>query len=147
MYFLQWYQYPNSNEIRWKIVFAARVQWAIRHHWIDNSSSPNQYWQRWSAYLSVFMVQRLHTINASSSLVSAILTHWSKYKCINIISYKPISQIPKRTCSISHNAPFRTEMCTFLFWMDHCRIWDRSIVGFVNYVNYCTRNYASTSTL
>ena len=29
----------------------------------------------------------------------------------------PNSQIPQCTCSISHNAPFRTEMCTFLFWM------------------------------
>ena len=28
------------------------------------------------------------------------------------------------TCSISHNAPFRTEMCTFLFWMEHCGIWN-----------------------
>ena len=24
------------------------------------------------------------------------------------------------SCSISHNAPFRTEMCTFLFWTEHC---------------------------
>ena len=117
-------------------------------HWTGNSSSSNQLWQRWSAYLSVFMIQRLHTINASSSLASAILAHWSKYKYRNnIIFDKSISQIPKCTCSLSHNAPFRTEMCTFLFWMDHCRIWDRSIAGFVNYVNYCTKNYASTSTL
>ena len=28
----------------------------------------------------------------------------------------PNLQIPEWTCSISHNAPFRTEMCTFLFW-------------------------------
>ena len=28
--------------------------------------------------------------------------------------------IPQCTCSISHNAPFRTEMCTFLFWIEHC---------------------------
>ena len=39
------------------------------------------------------------------------------------------------TCSISHNSPFRTEMCTFLFWMVHCGIWNRCIVGFVNQVN------------
>ena len=48
------------------------------------------------------------------------------------ICNKPISQIPEFTCSISHNAPFRTEMCTFLFWMEHCGIWDRCILGFVN---------------
>ena len=33
----------------------------------------------------------------------------------------------------SHNAPFRTEMCSFLFWMVHCGIWDRCIVGFMNW--------------
>ena len=37
----------------------------------------------------------------------------------------PNSQIPQCTCS--HNAPFRTDMFTFLFWMV---IWDRCIVGF-----------------
>ena len=41
-----------------------------------------------------------------------------------------ISHIPECTCSISHNAPFRTEMCTFLFWMEHCGIWNRCILGF-----------------
>ena len=48
----------------------------------------------------------------------------------------PNSQIPECTCSISHNAPFRTEMCTFLFWMEHCGIWNRCILGFVKLV-YC----------
>ena len=38
-------------------------------------------------------------------------------------------------CSISHNTPFRTEMCTFLFWMEGCGIWNRCILGFVNEVN------------
>ena len=37
-----------------------------------------------------------------------------------ILSY--FSQIPECTCSIFHNAPFRTEMWTFLFW--------RNIVGY-----------------
>ena len=32
----------------------------------------------------------------------------------------PYSQITECTSSISQNAPFRTEMCTFLFWMKHC---------------------------
>ena len=49
--------------------------------------------------------------------------------------YWPNSQIPQYTCSISHNAPFRTEMCTFLFWMVHCGIWNRCIVGFVRLVS------------
>ena len=51
-------------------------------------------------------------------------------------SVKPISQIPECICSISHNAPFRTEMCTFLFWMEHCDIWNRCILGLVNKVNH-----------
>ena len=41
----------------------------------------------------------------------------------------PNSQIPECTCAISHNAPFRTEMCTFLFWMEHCGIWNSCILG------------------
>ena len=31
----------------------------------------------------------------------------------------------------SHNAPFRTEICTFLFRMVNCGIWNRCIVRFV----------------
>ena len=41
------------------------------------------------------------------------------------------SQIPESTCSISHNAPFRTEMCIFLFWMEHYGIWNRYILELV----------------
>ena len=47
---------------------------------------------------------------------------------INLIFNWPNSQIPQCTCSISDNAPFRTEMCTFLFWMEHCQIWSRCIL-------------------
>ena len=46
----------------------------------------------------------------------------------------PNSQISECTCSISHNAPFRTEMCKFLFWMEHCGIWNRCVLGFVKLV-------------
>ena len=55
------------------------------------------------------------------------------------LSYNwPNSQIPECTCSIFHNAPFRTEICTFLFWMEHCGIsWNRCILGFVKLV-YCS---------
>ena len=41
----------------------------------------------------------------------------------------PNSQILQCTSSISHNAPFRTEMCTFLFWMVHCGIWENVHCG------------------
>ena len=35
-----------------------------------------------------------------------------------------VAQIPQCTSSISHNSPFRAEMCTFLFWMVYCGIWE-----------------------
>ena len=55
-----------------------------------------------------------------------------KLLCSNRITRnRPISLIPEHTCSISHNAPFRTETNTFLFWMEH-GIWNRCILGFVN---------------
>ena len=47
---------------------------------------------------------------------------WSNY---------PSSQIPQCTGSNPHNAPFRIEMCTFLFWMVHCGVSNRCIVEFV----------------
>ena len=42
---------------------------------------------------------------------------------------RTILQIPQCTWPISHNAPFRTEMCTSLFWMVHCRIWTSALCG------------------
>ena len=48
----------------------------------------------------------------------------------------PNLQLLECTCSLSHNVPFRTEICTFLFWMEHCGIWNRRILGFVKLV-YC----------
>ena len=43
---------------------------------------------------------------------------------------RPESQIPLCTCSISHNAPFRTEMCTFL-WYGTDALWDLQIRSIV----------------
>ena len=37
---------------------------------------------------------------------------------------------------VPYHAPIRTEMCTYLFWLVHCGIWKRCIVGFVKLV-YC----------
>ena len=44
------------------------------------------------------------------------------------------SQIPQCTCPISHNASFRTEMCTIMFWMVHWGLRDWWIVRFVRLV-------------
>ena len=56
------------------------------------------------------------------------------------------SQNPECTCSISHNTPFRTEMCRFLFWMEHCGIWNMCILGFVNLV-YSNINFGAGNTI
>ena len=48
----------------------------------------------------------------------------------------PNALIPECACFITHNAPFRTEMCIFLFWMEHRGIWNRYILGFLKLVFY-----------
>ena len=55
--------------------------------------------------------------------------------CLYPCSKWPNSKIPECICTISHNALFRTEMCTFLFWMEHCGIWNR-FLGFVKLVYF-----------
>ena len=42
---------------------------------------------------------------------------------------RPISQIPQCICPVSRNAPFKTEMCAFIFWMLLYEIWDGYIVS------------------
>ena len=51
----------------------------------------------------------------------------------------PNLQIAECTRSISHNAPFTTEMGNFLFWMEQCGIWNRCSLGFVKLVYCITR--------
>ena len=43
-----------------------------------------------------------------------------------------VCQLAAIALTISQNVPFRTEMCTFLFWMMHCGIWNMCIVELVN---------------
>ena len=50
------------------------------------------------------------------------------------LTNRPISQIPECTCSLTHKAAFRTEMCTFVNWMEHCGIWNGCILGFANWL-------------
>ena len=49
---------------------------------------------------------------------------------------KPISQISKCICPISHYAPLKWETCTFLFLIINCGIWNRWIMGFMGMVCY-----------
>ena len=59
--------------------------------------------------------------------------------CVLIVSW-PNSQFQEWICSISHNAPLRTEMCTLLFWMEHRGIWNRCIMEFVKLVYWTAVN-------
>ena len=52
----------------------------------------------------------------------------------NAVQNWPNSQIPQCIYPISHDAPFRTEMWTFRFWMVYCGIWNKCIVAFVKLV-------------
>ena len=58
-----------------------------------------------------------------------------EFMMINTVFYlskKTILQTPQCTCSMSHNPPYKTDKCTFLFWMLHYGIWNKCIVEFVN---------------
>ena len=61
-------------------------------------------------------------ISLEISLTSIILNHLTHFPN------------PKMHLTISHNAPFRKEMCTFMFWMAHCGVWNGCILGFVKLV-------------
>ena len=83
----------------------------------------------------IFLYHSHPSTNISNVIMFMMSCREHNYSCYSHVSSnfnRPISQIPECTCSISHNAPFRTEICTFLFWVEHCGIWNRCIVGFVN---------------
>ena len=66
---------------------------------------------------------------------SIYFAYKGSYISVNTARLK--SRWPKRSfaISISHNAPLRTKMCTFLFWTAHCGMrnkWDWSIDEFAN---------------
>ena len=65
-----------------------------------------------------------HEVRASFRGMSLAILNW------------PVAQFPQCTSLTPHNAPFRTEMCTFLFWMMHCGIQDWCIVGFVRLIYF-----------
>ena len=63
--------------------------------------------------------------------------HWYNFQSVGhpiylryaqaMVCLRPVSQIPQCTGPIYHNTTFRTEMCTFLFWMVFCGIWDNAM--------------------
>ena len=81
---------------------------------------------------------------------AALVSQWTKLMHAFVTDFRAamVSQWTKFTnptmsCHISHNAPFRTEMFTFLFWMVHYGVWNRSIVGFrrLVYWYHCQRKH------
>ena len=89
-------------------------------------SSANYYCIDVKIYFS-YEVAKLSTIKYNYKTISLA-------RLCNRLAHKPTC-----FCSISQNAPFRTEMCTFLFWMVHCGIWNRCNVGFMNSIHWIGR--------
>ena len=77
------------------------------------------------AFLSTWF-RHLH-----SELIYSHIFHIVVHLCHTLIS-----QTTQCTCLISYNAPFRTEISTFLFRIVHCRIRDRRNVEFPNLAYY-----------
>ena len=65
---------------------------------------------------------------------------WCSKSCWQTVPLPVIDLIYKSQNAIHlfhiPHVSFKTEMCTFLFWMEHCRIWNWCIPGFAKLV-YC----------
>ena len=69
-----------------------------------------KFWRKWQVSHIGFQLL------AECSLNKYACNCWKIRSTLN----SPNSQIPQFNRPISHNTPFRTEMCTFLFWMVYC---------------------------
>ena len=58
----------------------------------------------------------------------------NRYVMCSLSHNKPSLQTAQDNYFIPHNTPFRRKMYTFLFWMVHCGIWCRCIVGCIGLV-------------
>ena len=87
-------------------------------------------------YLVTQVVWATKPFNFSSPVLLSVIVFDNSLVHISFFNW-PKSPIPECTCSISHNAPFRTEMDTFLFWMEHCgKLWNWSIES-PCYITFC----------
>ena len=119
-----------ATEKRYKYLFTAHIYFRTPSHMIY-SWVPNVWirsllwgwvsWLSWGILTNTNLKHRLYDMNTCPICIS---------------SNRPISLYPEYICSLSQNVPFRTKMCTFLFWMDHSGIWYRCILGFANGVNW-----------
>ena len=92
---------------------------------------------QWVKYARVWRSGQPGTTRLLHSYVYIALSWWLGLSVLydwDMTSNSPNSQIPECTCSISHNALFRTEMSTFLFWMEYSGMWNWCILGFVKLV-------------
>ena len=86
----------------------------------QRKSKAPRHWPLWGEFTGDRWIPRIKASNAEN-----VSIWWRHY------------EIPQCTSPISHNTPFRKEMCIFMSWMVHCGMRDRCITGFVNLV-YCS---------
>ena len=87
--------------------------------WNSNQYSKNFFWQ--NAFENV-CENSGHFCHTVYTLMKIIIIHFRRSCILSCISLHNWSQpvfhkIPQCTCPISHYVPFRTEKCTFLFWI------------------------------
>ena len=119
----QWETTSHCNIVsHWLGACTQNDPWSMPHFsvWVNNphgftknhaTNKTNQNTTKLYAYFMTYTTHRHMENMCINNIPMCIHKNWLD------------SQIPERTCSISHNAPFRTEMCTFL-----CSEW--SIVGY-----------------
>ena len=140
------WDFPCLLKIRWNDFFSTSVIYNI---YITDSTDPKNppilTYQQWGSVALIseevfkISIHKMHlklTLPHLSGAMEFKASAQSYISCPFDLCNRPISHIPKGTHSISHNAPFRTEICTFLFWMEQCGILNRCILGFVKLVHY-----------
>ena len=133
-------QWPTTSH--YLIQYVVIISWTLinKFQWNFNSNTPvcsqakysqeNAFQDTICQTAAILFMSQFNTVSFVCGCgCQADIYADSKDPLINI--NWPNSQIPECTCSISHNAPFRTEMCTFLFWMVYCGICNRCILGYV----------------
>ena len=99
-----WFKYGQW----WKELMPSVKSW-LWHQWLPNG-----------------IIFRLDCCDIYECVVSTILT-----KSLTMAKSIGLFANPKMHLFHSYKAPFRTEMCTFLFWMARCGIWSRRIMRLV----------------
>ena len=104
---------PHKGQWRGALMFSLICVWI--NDWVNNREAGDL--RRYRAHYDVILM-----INSKKTVTVLLMAVKSHESGSTDQSHK------------SHNAPLRTEMCTFLFWMVYCGVWERCIVGFVSLV-------------